>query len=200
MVVFLTAMLPEMLATWMICTGCAMRFFKETNRWRLAATFAVFAFSGVDFALCLYPPFQIPLLFLMIAILIGTCLELRSADAPCWSDARNIADQLGNRHRPPLAHSILDRRSLDALGLVAHTGYPGRDAVRRRSPVFKLFSGLAGFFQTGNNSQGLRQHLRGQQFLPGMAGWFSFPCSSRAGGKFRHSPLSLSLSVSSSLV
>jgi hypothetical protein len=60
------AMLPEMVTTWAICTGCAIQFFKHGNALRLLAVLAVFLFFGVNFVLCLYPPFQIPLLYLFV--------------------------------------------------------------------------------------------------------------------------------------
>ena len=89
------AMLPEMLATWAITTGCAIKFFKETNPWRIVVAFTVAVFCGVNFVLCLYPPYQIPLLFLTIAILVGVWFENRRARSPVLDKARNTSDRCG---------------------------------------------------------------------------------------------------------
>src|SRR4029077_14826741 len=73
------AMLPEMLATWAICTGCAVLLFTQTSRWQLAIALSAFVYCGVNFVLCFYPPAQIPLLYLMAAIVLGSVLERRQA-------------------------------------------------------------------------------------------------------------------------
>src|SRR5262249_61673005 len=74
-------MLPEMFASAMICCGCAVPFFPQTSRWRLAVAFSVFVYCGLNFALCFYPPGQIPLLYFMVAILIGFVVERRHTGA-----------------------------------------------------------------------------------------------------------------------
>ncbi len=142
------AMLPEMLATWMLCTGCAIRFFKETNPWRSAATVAVFVYSGLNFVLCLYPPFQIPLVLVMIALVVGSCFEARVADEPCWT-ARGISLAVLGLALIALLLILFWIDVRPTLDLVAHTDYPGS---RRSSggdlSLFRFFSGLTGFFQT----------------------------------------------------
>ncbi len=54
------AMLPEMVASWAICLGCVVAFWQETNRWKLTLAVVGFVVFGLNFILCLYPPFQIP--------------------------------------------------------------------------------------------------------------------------------------------
>jgi hypothetical protein len=142
------AMLPEMLATWAIFTGCAIKFFKETNPWRIAVALAGFAFCGVNFVLCLYPPYQIPLVFLTLAILVGTWFESRRAGDPYWTKRGVLLTGIG------VAAIILalvpfwiDART--TLELVAHSSYPGaRRSTGGGLSLFQLFSGLVGFFQT----------------------------------------------------
>src|SRR5437763_13902367 len=68
-------MLPEMITTWAICLGCAVSFFQDQHRGKLTLALASFIFCGTNFVLCLYPPYQIPLTLLMLAILIGVWLE-----------------------------------------------------------------------------------------------------------------------------
>ena len=142
------AMLPEMLATWAITTGCAIKFFKETNPWRIVVAFTVAVFCGVNFVLCLYPPYQIPLLFLTIAILVGVWFENRRAPCPYWTKRGILLTCVA------FAAVILmlvpfwiEARS--TLDLLAQTDYPGaRRSVGGGLSLFQLFSGLVGFFQT----------------------------------------------------
>jgi hypothetical protein len=139
------AMLPEMLTTWAICTGCAITFFKETNPWCIAAGFV---FCGVNFVLCLYPPYQIPLLFLTLAILVGTWFENRRAGDPYWTKRGVLLMGIGAAAIIlALVPFWIDARA--TLELVAHSSYPGaRRSTGGGLSLFQLFSGLVGFFQT----------------------------------------------------
>jgi len=142
------AMLPEMVASWAMCLGCAVQFFRDCNPWRIAAAFAGFVFFAVNFVLCLYPPYQIPLLLLGVAILIGVWLENRRGAKP----------SLGTRGLILIGACVaavalvlipfwIDVRS--TLALVAQTAYPGaRRSTGGDLSLFKLFSGLTGFFET----------------------------------------------------
>src|SRR5437879_10712376 len=68
-----------MFGAWAICTGCTIKFFTQRSGWRLAIALAAFVYCGVNFVLCFYPPAQIPLLYLMAAIVLGFVLERRQA-------------------------------------------------------------------------------------------------------------------------
>src|SRR5438270_8714881 len=57
-------MLPEMLASWAICSGCLLEFFRTPRLGRGIVAFILFVVCGINFLLCLYPPLQIPLLWL----------------------------------------------------------------------------------------------------------------------------------------
>ena len=74
------AMLPEMITSWAVCLGCAVYFLRESNAWRIAAALAGFVFFAINFVLCLYPPYQIPLLWLAVAILIGIWWERQTGN------------------------------------------------------------------------------------------------------------------------
>ena len=142
------AALPEMLASWFVCLGCARTFFNNHHWGKTAAALAGFSFFGVNFALCVYPPYQIPLTLLLIAIVLGFWRETRE-QLPPVSTIRGFglffAGLVG------IAIVLLpfwfDVKS--TLDLVAHTSYPGA----RRShggdlSFFKLFSGLLNFFES----------------------------------------------------
>ena len=76
-------MLPEMIASWAICIGCAIQLFTQRKPWRLATAFAALIYFGANFILCCYPPAQIPLVYLMLAIVIGCVLERRQLGEFC---------------------------------------------------------------------------------------------------------------------
>ena len=141
------AMLPEMIATWAICTGCAIRFFKQTGTWKTIATFGAFVFCGINFVLCMYPPYQIPLLLLMLAFIVGAYFARRFEDG--FERLRGLI-LIGAGMSVIIVLLIpfwIDIRS--TLHIVAHTDYPGsRRSLGGGLSLFQLFSGLVGFFQT----------------------------------------------------
>ncbi len=147
------AMLPEMITTWAVCTGCAIRFFKQTGPWKTMAAFGAFVFCGINFVLCMYPPYQIPLLLLMVAILAGTYCTRRFEDG---FERRRGLILIGAAVTVVIVLLIpfwIDIRS--TLDLVAHTDYPGsRRSLGGGLSSFQLFSGLVGFFQTEDTVPG----------------------------------------------
>ncbi|MBA3543540.1 MAG: hypothetical protein H0T83_03740 [Chthoniobacterales bacterium] len=143
------AMLPEMIASWAMCLGCAIHFLRASNRVRTAAALAGFVFFGINFVLCLYPPYQIPLLWLALAILTGVWWE-RKTERPGDSVPTGralVSVGLGLL----LIGLILVPFWFDVrptLALVGQTVYPGaRRAAGGDLSLFKLFSGLIGFFE-----------------------------------------------------
>ena len=141
-------MLPEMFAAWAICTGCAIQFFTQKSGWRLAIAFTAFVYCGVNFVLCFYPPAQIPLLYLMGAIVLGFVLERRQAGEFYSANRGIVLVGLGVAAVAiVLVPCLIDIRP--TLDLVSHTVYPGARRVTGGGfSIFKLFSGLDSFFQT----------------------------------------------------
>ena len=138
------AMLPELVASWAVCVGCAAQFFKAAIWWRKVCAFFGFVFFGINFVLCLYPPFQIPLCWLGVVFLIGLWYanqkDRRDALGLLWLGTALAAIAL------ILVPFWFDVRG--TLDIVANTVYPGR----RRSlggdlSFLKIFSGVIGFFQ-----------------------------------------------------
>lgn len=141
------AMMPEMVASWAICVGCAAQFFKPRNRWQNICAFLGVVFFGINFALCLYPPFQIPLCWLAVAILFGF-----------WRTER-----VGNRDASPVRACFWIIAAIATIALLlipfwfdvrgtfdllAQTSYPGgRRSIGGDLSLFKLFSGVVGFFE-----------------------------------------------------
>ncbi|MBV9007781.1 MAG: hypothetical protein JO354_01260 [Verrucomicrobia bacterium] len=71
-------MLPELVATWMLLTGCCLTFFERGEIWQTLAAVFGFVYFGANFVLCLYPSFQLPLIVLSIGICAGKLIELPS--------------------------------------------------------------------------------------------------------------------------
>ncbi len=135
-------MLPEMLASWALMLVAGKSCFDPLSLWKKAAAGIVLVGSAINFILCCYPPFQIPLLYLALT-LFGVLLWERRArpfhGGFLWSaGALVIAVAL-------LWPTFVQCRS--TLEIMSQTSYPG---VRRGSggtlPFAHLFSGLLNFF------------------------------------------------------
>lgn len=142
------AMLPEMIACWAICIGCVIVFLQSVRWGEIGLAVAGFVFCGINFLLCLYPPYQIPLVLLGLALVVGIAAEREGF--PKALRYRRGALLLGASILIVallLIPFLWETRS--TFELVRHTFYPG---ARRSSggglSFVKLFSGLFGFFET----------------------------------------------------
>ena len=140
-------MLPDMLASWFVCLGCAVGFLKDRHLGKTAIRLICFIFFGVNFVLCLYPPYQIPLALLFMAVVAGV-----------WRESRAHTEVVSIMRASVLFAVALIAIVLillpfwfdvkPTLAMVANTAYPG---MRRSSggglSFFKLFSGVLGFFE-----------------------------------------------------
>ena len=144
------AMLPEMMASWAMATGFTLQFFSKSSPRRLTFASLGFVFFGVNFVLCLYPGFQVPLLYVSVAIVIGIWLQRRATED--WQGKQGLM-VLG----VALALLILILVPFwlsvrDTLQIVAQTVYPG--PIRSRGgglSLFSLLSGAFGFFESENH-------------------------------------------------
>ena len=141
------AMLPEMIACWAMSMGFALRFFSRLSRWQLAFALTGFVFFGVNFVLCLYPSFQIPLLYLSIAVVTGMWLQRRLTGD--WHTRQGLT-MLGAALGALVLILVPFWLSVhETLQIVAHTSYPGVDRGSGGGlSVFQLFSGIVGFFES----------------------------------------------------
>ncbi|HEX8077397.1 MAG TPA: hypothetical protein VF511_06245, partial [Chthoniobacterales bacterium] len=62
-------MLPEMLSSWALAIFCAIQLFKQQSPLMRILLCALLVISIVNFTLCFYPPFQIPLVYVGLALL-----------------------------------------------------------------------------------------------------------------------------------
>ena len=143
------AMLPEMIASWAMATGFAIRFFSRSSRGELAIALAGFIFFAVNFVLCLYPGFQIPLLYLSAAIIIGVWLRSRS-EGGAWRPAQGWVMLGAGIGLVTIALVPFWLSVADTLSIVAKTSYPGvyRSKGGELTLSF-LLSGVIGFFESG---------------------------------------------------
>ena len=142
------AMLPEMLASWFMCLGCSVTFFKDRHWGRTTLALIVFVFFGINFVLCLYPPYQAPLMLLFFTMLAGIWRESRHKSEPASSKRAFLLVSIGLVGVGLILVPFwLDVRS--TLEMVAHTVYPGaRRSIGGELSFFKLFSGVLGFFES----------------------------------------------------
>jgi hypothetical protein len=141
-------MLPEMVASWAVCLGCVIVFGQETNRWKLAVAGLGFFVCGINFILCLYPPFQIPLSFLGLALLVGLWLERRKSDQP-FRTRRGLLLVVVVSAAVLLALIPFWIEAGPTLSALAQTEYPGRRHNTGGTwSLWKLFGGPIGFFET----------------------------------------------------
>src|SRR5262249_50009149 len=128
--------------------------------------FSVFVYCGLNFALCFYPPGQIPLLYFMTAILIGFVVERQKTGALCRvrQGTLLLAGAIATIILV-LVPCFIDIRP--TLELVSQTAYPGS---RRRTggglSIFDLFSGFAGLFPSRNPVPALYQSAVGSHSFP----------------------------------
>ncbi len=153
------AMLPEMIASWAICVGCAAQFIKPQDFWRRLFAILAFVFFGINFILCLYPPFQIPLCWLALVILFGLWCEEKNINGarPDWRGLLWLAIALSAIVLLLIPFWFDVRTTLD---VVANTAYPGgRRSLGGELSLFKLFSGVIGFFELEQAGPGIYNNI-----------------------------------------
>jgi hypothetical protein len=137
------AMLPEMLTCWALALVCGWSFFQSTALWEKIVAALVLISCGVNFALCCYPPFQIPLSYLALFLFGGFIWERRHTgslrEGLLWFAGSAVVLAL------VLLPTALQCR--DTLRIVSHTTYPGaRQSSGGQLSILRLLSGALNFF------------------------------------------------------
>lgn len=142
-------MLPEMLSSWALAILCIIQLFRRQSLPLRIVLCVLLVIAAVNFALCFYPPFQIPLAYVGLVLLVSWFWQNRGAGLSgrtgMWSLAATaIAVAL------VLTAFILECRP--SLEIVASTKYPGA----RRSHGGDLnavdtFNGVLGFFNSSED-------------------------------------------------
>ncbi|BDC52972.1 hypothetical protein F183_A52870 [Bryobacterales bacterium F-183] len=133
------ALLPEMLGLACWAAYLAARLCQPATLPRTILTGAAFVWVCVNFALCLYPPFQIPIVYAAAGLWLAWYI-LNPQPLP-WLRLTiatlTVAATVG----------LLVYEIRDLIALVAQTVYPGRRIVTPGSiPVSLLASGFANYF------------------------------------------------------
>ncbi len=143
-------MLPEMLASWALAIICVISLFQTQTLPRRIAAGIGLMIGSINFVLCLYPPFQIPLVYIGIALLAGwfwqrreTPLDWRRGTLSCA-----IALFLCLTVLVPYFHECLP-----TLRIIAGTSYPGaRQSSGGELKIRETFNGFLGFFNSSENN------------------------------------------------
>jgi len=137
-------MLPEMLAGWAFALWCVMKLGDGPRRNAAIAITAGLILATVNFALCMYPPYQIPLIYLGAAILFGWFWKRRGeipAPGRWLPEPRWLAFAAAGVALVLVPFFV---QMLPSLRLVAHTIYPGAQrATGGALAISDLFLGLA---------------------------------------------------------
>jgi hypothetical protein len=143
-------MLPEMLSSWAAAILCVIYLFRGPALGGRIFALVGLVVAGVNFTLCFYPPFQIPLVYMGIALLAGWFWQSRGGDLN-WR-----AGALGGAAAALCLGAVLVSYILECkptLQIVASTKYPGA----RRSQGGDLMArdtlnGVLGFFNSSEDN------------------------------------------------
>jgi hypothetical protein len=143
-------MLPEMLASWALAIICVICLFqKQTLPRRIAAGIGLIV-GSINFVLCFYPPFQIPLIYIGIAALTGWFWQRRDTplDLRCGIISCAVALALLLTMLLPYFHECLP-----TLKIIAGTSYPGaRQSYGGELKIREAFNGVLGFFNSSETT------------------------------------------------
>ena len=137
-------MLPEMLSSWAIAIVCCIQLFRRHSLLPRILFGLLLVIATVNFALCFYPPFQIPLIYGGVALLAGWFWQNRGSNLEMRAGITSLA-ATAIAVAVVLVPYILECKP--TLEIVAATKYPGA----RRSHGADLnaadtFNGFLGFF------------------------------------------------------
>ena len=146
-------MLPEIIGCFALFTAAFLQVIVSRRKVMIALSSVVFIISFFNFAVCLYPPYQVPLVYLSLFIIIGIV----------WGRCRSeLPELLKNKFRLicifasiAVTAGLLFLFYLDArstLEAMTATVYPGqRRAAGGEFSVAQAFSGFLGIFMSQNH-------------------------------------------------
>lgn len=146
-------MLPELLSNWSLAVISAIMLFRATRQKTRLLASATFVFALMGFALCVYPPFQLLMLYLGIAVVVGFL----------WDENRRPLEQpskawistgwlIGGLIVSGLILLPFIMECWSTFKLIAGTDYPGhRRTYGGALSWHDLFSGMLNFFISDTN-------------------------------------------------
>lgn len=146
-------MMPEMLASWAIALLCVIQLFRNVSLSTRVVLLVVLVIAAVNFGLCFYPPFQIPLAYLGLAVIAGWLWQNRTASLRWRGGFFGLAIAAVGMAVVLVPYLYECKPTLE---LVANTAYPGaRRTHGGQLSINDTFNGVLGFF---NSSE--RDYLR----------------------------------------
>lgn len=137
-------MMPEMLASWAMAILCAIHLFRTKKLVVRVVMVLLLVIAGVNFTLCFYPPFQIPLAYLGL-ILVAGCLWQNKHEALRWHAGIVSIVVAAAGLAAVLVPYILEVKP--TLELLSQTQYPGsRRTHGGELTLTDAFNGVLGFF------------------------------------------------------
>jgi hypothetical protein len=121
----------------------------SSRRWVILASALVFSICSFDFALLFYPPYQVPLFYLGIAILAGSLGPRLFAGASRGHLALRAGCMAAALIALAVLFALFYRDAKQAILLMRATVYPGARLVTGGDvTIAQVFSGFFGFFMT----------------------------------------------------
>ncbi len=143
-------MLPEMLSCWALAILCLTCLFRGLPLGRRIIVAALLVMAGVNFTLCFYPPFQIPLIYMGAALAGGWFWQNRNAGLLWRGGALSVAVAAIGMAAVLIPYVAECKPTLE---IVASTKYPG--ARRSHGGDIKArdtFDGVLGFFNSSEEN------------------------------------------------
>jgi hypothetical protein len=139
-------MMPEMLASWAAAILCVIHLFRSATPVSRIVAMLVLVIAGVNFTLCFYPPFQVPLIYLGVASIAGWLWQNKNAGLHWRTGGFSLA-LAGLAIATVLVPYILECKP--TLEILAHTSYPGsRRTHGGELTITDTFNGVLGFFNS----------------------------------------------------
>jgi hypothetical protein len=155
-------MLPEMLASWALVLVGIMTILTSQKPWVKVCTAIGVIICALNFAFCMYPPFQIPLVYLGMVVLAGWLWERRNKKLPLHLDRVAVACLLGAGIIIAGVFGAFLVECKPTLDLVAATSYPG---ARGHGTAGFGFGARGAVYVATKLPGKIWQRLRGREFL-----------------------------------
>jgi hypothetical protein len=157
------SMLPEMLASWSLVLVCGWVLFQPIVWWKRILASLVLVSGAVNFLLCCYPPFEIPLLYLGLALFVAFLWQ-NHGSVPRAGWIWNIGCAVAV---VALLYPVY-QECKPSLTIMAHTSYPGsRRHFGGEMHWTQFFGGLMNFFDGDRRYPDIFANAsEGSNFLP----------------------------------
>ncbi len=142
-------MLPEVVGCFSLLLVSAHYLALSSRRWVVGVSALVLSLSFLGSVLVLYPPFQVPLLYLGIAILAGSLGPRLATNPPRGDLTFRVCCAASALSVVVVLLALYYRDAKPAIELMSGTIYPGsRMSTGGDIPLAQIFGGFYGFFMS----------------------------------------------------